>query len=152
MSKHLVTPENAPKFWEWLQHRGGIAVWKSINLSNLGASWSTPARTESGEPTPKPSWEAGGAPARIITSAEDVEVCLYKEVRRFHVAVRRGAQGLTMKLTDASSRRLRSAVDKAGVRASYQFDYGTQEAVILAPERVIPLVEFIKTVDKPSQP
>jgi len=43
--QHECSEENAPKFWEWLRTRGGIAVWKSINLGNAGASWSTPATT-----------------------------------------------------------------------------------------------------------
>jgi len=43
MEKHIVTPEHATKMLGWLQTRGGIAVWPSVNLSNPGASWSTGA-------------------------------------------------------------------------------------------------------------
>jgi hypothetical protein len=60
-----------------------------------------------------------------------------------------GAQGMTMKLTDASTKRLRRAVEKwqaiaADGDAWYKFDYETQEAVIFVNDgRVVPLPEFM---------
>ncbi len=146
MEKHIVVEGNAEKFWKWLHERGGIAVWKSVNLSNPEASWSCPVNDEGGNQKGKPSWESANEPERIITDPAEVEVSIPKEVRRLHVAIRRGSQGLSWKLTFASSRRLRNAVAKAhdetGKSSWYEFDYTSQEAVIYIDDSLIPLPEF----------
>jgi hypothetical protein len=139
--KHPCAPENAARFLKWVRERGGVAVWLSVNLSNPGASWSTPALYEDGTPGGPPSWESARTPCRVITDPEDVEVITAKEVKRFHVAVRRGS-GLSFKLTDGSSRKLRDALAKAGEGSWYQFDYGAQEAVIFVPGEKISLLEW----------
>lgn len=139
MEKLQVSPEHAPKFREWLQTRGGLAVWSSLDLSDPSASWTTPALTPEGSPTAPPSWKAGNKPSRVITDPTEVEVVTAKEVKRFRVAIRRGSNGLVFKLTDASTRRLRAAVEKAGEGAWYEFDYSTQEAVIFVRGEVVPL-------------
>ena len=43
MEKYHISPETAPKALDWIKTRGGIAVWQSVNLSNPGATWTTPA-------------------------------------------------------------------------------------------------------------
>lgn len=139
---HRCIPSNAPKFREWITSRGGVAVWDSINLSNPGASWSSPALALDGSPTTKPTWQAADKPSRIITDPAEILVDLPVEVKRFHVAVRRSSQGLSYKLTDASSRKVEAATAKAGPEAWYEFDYGSQEAVIYKPGRSIPLSEW----------
>ncbi len=140
MSKLECDPENSEKFKEWIRDRGGIAQWKSINLSNPGASWSTPALTD-GKPTQKPNWQCENTPSEIITKEEDVVVVVPKEVKRFHVGIRSGYNGLSFKVTDGGSRKIRSAVEKAGEGAWHEFDYYTQEAVIYKPGQTIPLSE-----------
>lgn len=141
--KHECTLENAPKFRDWIKNRGGILIWESVNLSNPGMSWSTPAWLEgTQQPYPKPSWQAANTPARHITSEADVLVLVPKEVKRFYVAVRQGSQGMMLKVTDGGTRRIRSAVAKAGEHAWYEFDYATQHAVILKPGKIIPLNEW----------
>lgn len=144
--KHRVIAPNAPKFWEWLQNRGGVAVWRSINLSNPGASWSTPALKTDGTPSEKPSWQASNTPERIITDAADVVVDVPKLVKRFHVAVRMGDQGMSLKLTDGASRRVRREVEKAGDEAWHEFDYDTQDALIYAPDKTVPLAEYMEAL------
>jgi ribosomal protein S6 len=138
---HTVQAENAEKIWGWLHERGGIAVWTSVNLSNPGAGWTTPARREDGSPTGKPSWQAGDTP-QIITDPADVLVSVDKEVGRFRVAVRMASQGLMTKVSDGGARRIRRAVAKAGEGAYHVFDYSTQQAVIMAPEKTMPLTEW----------
>ncbi len=141
-AKHQITSENIGKIREWIRTRGGIAIWGSVNFNDLGKTWTTPVNGPDGQPVGKPHWGATDQPIRIITSEDDVEVCIDKEVKRFHVAIRRGAQGFMMKLTDASSDKVKRAVSKAGVGAYHVFDYETQEAVIMAPDKVIPLSNF----------
>ncbi len=147
MEKHVVTEENAEKFWKWIHERGGIAIWKSVNLANPGGSWSCPVNDETGNKKGKPTWEAANEPERIITDPAEIEVSIPKEVRRLHVALRRGSQGLSWKLTDNSSRRLRNAVartyDETGKNSWYEFDYVSQEAVIYIDGQLIPLIEYI---------
>ena len=140
------SPENAPKFWYWVKHRGGIAKWKSIDLSNPGKSYSSPVNDKEGKPVTKPHWSVDDKPV-ICTDPSQIQVILDKEVKRFRVGVRRGSQGLSFKLTDASSRRLRTTMDKVAEQhntklAAYHFDYDTQEAVITVPDRVISLVQW----------
>jgi len=142
---HIVTPENAAKFDEWIRTRGGLAIWRSVNLSNPGTSWITPAKNADGTPVTKPTWEAANEPERIITDAADVLVSKDVEVKRFHVGIRLGGQGLSYKVTDGGSRRIRSAVAKAGEGAYHLFDYSSQEAVIFKPESQIPLFEFLRS-------
>jgi len=145
MEKLRCSHGNAEKFRAWIDRRGGIAVWQSINLSNPGTSWSTPARTEAGEPMGKPTWQAAGKPERIITDPADVIVETAREVRRFHVGIRRSGNGLQLKCTDGSTRRIRAACARAGEKSWYEFDYCTQEAVIFVPEKEIPLPDYKDT-------
>ena len=81
--RHEVVVESAAKFVNWIRERGGVAVWKSINLSNLGVGWGTPAQDKDGKPTKKPNWQADSVPSRIVTKLEEVEVLVPKEVQRF---------------------------------------------------------------------
>lgn len=145
MKKHHCTQENAPKFLDWIKNRGGIAVWKSIDLSDLDKSWSSPAfQGDNGDrtPYPKPNWKCASEPSRIITDPADVEVMTDKEVKRFRVGVRPGSNGMSMKVTDGGTRRIWAAVAKAGDTAHYEFDYMTQEAVIYVADKIVPLNEW----------
>jgi len=139
---HIVQIENAERFIDWLENRGGIAIWRSIDLSDPGASCFTPAQTD-GKPTTKPHWKYANEPEEIVTDINQFEVVTPKEVKRFHVAIRRGLQGFTFKLTDTSTARVRKAVDKAGEGAWYEFDYGEQNAIIYVPGEKKPLSDFI---------
>ena len=142
--KLQVNESNAERMWTWLMDRGGIAVWSSINLANPGASWRTPAFTDENPPVlyPKPNWQVSNTP-QIITDPAEVEVTEDEEVNRFHVAVRMSSNGLTMKVTDGGSRRIKRAVAKAGEGAYYEFDDETQEAVIYRPKSVVPIADWI---------
>jgi hypothetical protein len=141
-TKHVCVEANAKVFLKWIRERGGIAVWRSVDLSNPGASWSTPARTEAGEPTLKPTWRADNQPHKVFTSTDDVLVDTPREVKRFRVAVRHS--GFAFNLTDASTKRVHREVDKAGKDAWYEFDYETQEAVIYVPHERITLSEWAR--------
>ena len=144
MAKHHCTAENAPKFKDWFANRGGILVWSSVDLSDPRASMTGPYRDPDGNVnTEPPHWKLGRNP-RHITDPAEVEVCVDKEVRRFRIATRMGSQGFMIKLTDHSSQKVRDAVAKAGTGAHYVFDYETQEAVIMAPDKVVPLTEWVE--------
>lgn len=149
MDPHECSPDSAVKMLGWIRTRGGVALWRSVNLSNPGASWSTPARTADvggipGDPYPRPTWEAADKPERVITDPAEIIVVVRKEVRRFRIALRRGGSGAFFgKLTDASSKKLRAALEKAGEGSSYTFDYETQEAIITMPDRTVPLAEWV---------
>lgn len=136
-----VTALNAAAIKAWIESRGGVAVWESIDLSDPGKSWTTPVRDASGQATTKPSWQAASAPARTITSLAEVIVDFPEEVARFRVAVQRGS-GFRFELTPGSSRKLRSALAKHGELAWHAFDYAAQEAVIFVPGRSVPLSEW----------
>jgi len=125
----IVTEDNAQRFLEWIQTRGGIARWRSIDLSDPGYTVSTPAMTD-GRPTTKPSGKVANEPESIVADATEIDVVTYVEVKRYKLHLRRGDQGLKIKLTDACSRRVRDAVAKAGPGATYMFD--GDEVVILA--------------------
>lgn len=189
MSKINITPAQGPaKLQDWIDTRGGIAVWGCLDLGNCGKQWFTPAtiriadcgiaegqplpeavcpkcRSNLGQLTaagctcacgetvdgdnalahyPRPHWSATTTPKFIITDPTEVTVDVPKEVKRFRVGLRRGAQRFKVKCTDASSRRIRAAVEVAGDGAWYEFDYDTQEAVIYVAERSVPLNEYLQ--------
>jgi hypothetical protein len=87
----------------------------------------------------------GNEPSEIVKELSEIEVNVDKEVKRFHVAVRQSSNGMNLKLTNASSERVRNAVSKAGKGAYHVFDYGDyKNCVIMAPEKTIPLTEWMK--------
>jgi hypothetical protein len=144
--KHVINETNAETIWGWLKERGGVSMWRSIDLSDPTASWITPRLTEAGEPASKPSWKAEPTPHRIISSADEIEVSRPVELKRIKAIVRRGAQGFSLKLTDACTRRVREAVDTARAKhgvAWFEIDYFANEVVILTDGEVTPLREFI---------
>ena len=143
--KHVCLPVNVTKFKDWLQNRGGLVNWNSANLSDPCKTWTGPLNDANGNPVTKPDWQAGEI-TRHITDPDEVVVEVPKEIKRFHVAVRRGSQGFTLKLTDASTKRLRVAVAKISrdynKEAWYDFSYSTQEAVIFIAGSETPLNEW----------
>ena len=50
MERYIIAPGNAPKIAEWLRTRGGIATWKSVDLSDPGFSMTTPVNNADGTP------------------------------------------------------------------------------------------------------
>lgn len=97
----------------------------------------------------KPTWQSEEKPSRIITDPSQVMVSNPKEVARFHVAVKRG-EGFSFTLTTAASDKLRRKMASLKTEHNsdtfYEFDYGTQEAVIYIDGPLVPLVEFCKTL------
>lgn len=129
--------DNAPTLSQWFKESGGLTQWASVNLSNPGTTWIT--KRGAG----KPNWQCADEPEVVVEDPCMVGLVTYKEVKRFHVAIRRTSLGLGLKLTDASSRKVRKAVEKAGDGATYYFDFFAQDAVILAPDGVISLHDWM---------
>lgn len=140
---HDVMPENAERIKTWLDTRGGLALWRSLQIGD-DRTWTTPVLGPGGEPTTKPHWSVETKPYRIITDPTEVRVVVPKEVKRFRVGVRMGSQGLSLKVTDGGTRRIRKEVAKAGEGAWYEFDYGTQEAVIFVPGEAVSLLDYVE--------
>lgn len=139
---------NATQVADWLQNRGGILIWESVNLSNPGARWTTPALDQNNQPITKPNWQVGNAPVQHITDINDVNVITTKEVKRFHVATR-ASQGLSIKVTDGGTRKIWAEVAKAEEKynktAWYAFDYTDYEnAVIMIEDTSIPMKEWLE--------
>jgi hypothetical protein len=139
MTPHVVDAKDAPLIREWMRTRGGIAIWRSANLSNPGASWTTPATAPDGGPAQRPNWQADIAPVRVITNPADVVIVEPVEVSRMRVAIEQ--HGLMLKLTTASSRALRHRLARLGAGHFYRFDYETQEAVFCREGEAMPLME-----------
>ena len=144
--KHVCNVEAAPILLGWIRTREGIAVWRTVNLSNPGESWSAPVINAQGQRLARPHSYAASEPERIITSTDDVLVQTEKVVKRFHVGLEQHAMGL--KLTAAATRRVRREVDKASVnyqcKAWYRFEFDTQDALICVPASSQTLTEFAK--------
>jgi hypothetical protein len=108
----ITTPGCRERFEMWIRDRGGIQVWKNINLSDWRAGDSfAPVKDADGNlNTGQWSRRAGD----IITDLTRFRFAVGEEVlARVKVAVRRGRQGLMYKATDASMRRIQAAEDKA---------------------------------------
>lgn len=154
MKPHEVTEQNAPKFLDWLQNRGGILVWKSHDLGSANLSVSTPA-TEKDATTPygSPGWKYP-TPSRHITSIDDVVVVTTKVVQSFVVKLK--IQGMRVVLTNGSSNRVDKALKRHGDTSSYRFgatgsaEGSTPHALmegediveILVDDSVVPLREW----------
>jgi hypothetical protein len=148
LKPYITEAEHADKIAEWLRTRGGIAIWQSIDLAQAGRTLTTPLNTAEGKPSPKPVWWVGNEPEVIITDFADVVVSKDVEVKRFHVALRMEANGMKIKCTDASTRRIHAAIAKAGAGAYHVFDYETREAVILKPESQTSLLDYLVAAGK----
>lgn len=131
----VYAPESRPTFEKWISERGGVLVWPNENLSNPDAGdVFTPARDSNGNSNAnnKPRWDRGEP--TLVTDIADFKFATMREVKRFRVGLRMGAQGMMVKLTDAATARVRKACADAGPESCYRFDYDTQEAVIEVPE------------------
>ncbi|MBI1320218.1 MAG: hypothetical protein GC168_14920 [Candidatus Hydrogenedens sp.] len=151
MSAEVCAPADAPlavhvyqaaKVARWLQHCGGVAVWGSLDLADSSREWLTPARLTDGSPSNRPHWSSPQQPKRIVTDIGQVYVVTHREVARVRIAIRRGSYGLRWKLTDASSTRLRRALEKAGPTAVYVFE-GIHAIVHVEASRT-PLAEWLR--------
>lgn len=141
MTKITVAARDATKVVGWMYEGRGLAQWNSVNMSNMGASWLTPANDEEGQPMPPPSWESARTPSKVTFSPAEVVVLTYEEVARFYVETRVSGSGLYTKLTYESTKDLDAALKTAGDGAVYEFDYETQEAVVFALAGEAPLPE-----------
>jgi len=144
--QHVCDPQNVGKFIEWFNTRRGVAIWDSVNLSNPGITWTTPLMTSDGAPVIKPSWQSGRI-IRVIQDPSKVDVVTGKVYKKFHVGVRQSGNGLSWKVTDWGSRRIREceakAFDEFG-QSWHEFDYGSYEnALIMVPGEIKNLSEFM---------
>jgi hypothetical protein len=142
MEKLYCSPENAKLFAEWIETRGGIATWKSANLSNLNQSWSTPFLKADGEKVTKPTWQAFDEASQVTTDINDVIVEIPKEVARVKIALERS--GMKVNLTRASSKRLHDKLASIGDNCWYQFE--DKETIIFVAEKQIPLADYLQGV------
>lgn len=130
--------------WRWLQAGRGLALWRSADLGNPGASWTTPARDKSGNATARPTWQAESSPALIVESADNVIVETFRTVKTIRIALARG-YGLRIDLTPASSRRLRAELAKAGEGSTYEFGgWDGKDCIILKPSGKCTLAQWAK--------
>ncbi len=136
-----VGARDAAKVERWIAECGGVAVWGCLDMADPGRQFLTPVHLTDGSPARPPHWSASDRPERVVTGVSQVEVVERREARRLRIAVRRGAYGLRLKLTDASSARLRRALECAGEGSTYAFE--GNEAVVYAVERRMPLAEWL---------
>jgi len=138
-----INTDRASTIYSWITTRGGLAVWKSISLSDPGKQLLTPALTDAA-PTPRPHWSVAETPEIYGPDRlPEIIVSVDEEVKRFHIALRN--TGLYIKLTDASSRKVRAEVARAGEGAYHAFDYSEQEAIIFRQVSTTPLSEYIES-------
>jgi hypothetical protein len=143
MKRIETSQEDAAKILGWLNAGRGAALWGCADLGCPSKTWTTPARKTDGTPMEKQNWQMNDAPSLVVESAEDVTVYIDKEVKRFHVGVKRGC-GFTFECTSAASKRIRKETEKAGPKAYHVFDYAFQDAVIMAPDSEMSLADWAK--------
>lgn len=127
-TRYDVAAEGAKeKILDWISTGRKVTIWKSINLSNMGSGpIFTPGDAN------KPSWDV--IPIETVDDPSRFRFAVgMQEIKRFHVGVRRGSQGLSLKVTEGGTRRIYRELDKVGPDARYCFDYSTQRAIILKP-------------------
>ena len=135
-----IDERHAVKVSRWIAECGGVAVWGSLDLSDPGRQFFTPARLTDGAPSGPPHWSSPREPKRIVTDPAEVEVVTHREVKRIRVAIRPG-YGLGLVLTGAASARLRKALDDIGPGAVYVFE--GNEAILYAEVSRTPLPKWM---------
>lgn len=135
-----IDERHAVKVSRWIADCGGVAVWGCLDLADPSRRFFTPARLTDGTVPGSPHWSAPRTPQRIVTDPAQVEVVTHRQVRRLRVAIRPG-YGLSLRLTDAASARLRNALDEIGPGAVYVFE--GNEAILFAEESRTPLVQWL---------
>lgn len=119
VEKFTIHPDNAAQILGWLKAGRGVAHWVSQDLSDPGFALTTPAYTETGEPTPKPHWKVANEPEFKIWSAADILVGKYELYKRIHVGLQRDC--MRINVTDGGSRRIRRFLSQAGDGSFYCF-------------------------------
>ena len=99
-----VTTEDLPRILDWIANRGGVAVWKNIDLRSAGSKTFTPAVALDGTPSQRPGWQFAAEPIEIITDPSQVTTYVEHLFKAFPVSLRR--HGMVMKLTDGAQRKL----------------------------------------------
>lgn len=112
--EHDCSESNALKFAEWIRDRGGVAVWKSQDLGDLAASWSTPVRTAAGETIKAPHWKCGQSTPTIHTDMNTIGV--FQSEKFKEVLVKLKQSGMSLVLTDTSQWRLDRAMERCRVK------------------------------------
>lgn len=117
-----IEPDQATKIASWFKSGRGVVRWSSLDLARAGDGVFTPADSE------KPAYHYANP---VPLQPEQFRVTTYKEVKRFRIALVQ--RGFKIMCSDGASRRIRAACAKFE-GSIYQFDYDTQEAVILVPD------------------
>ncbi len=160
IKKHRTEAEHAPRFAKWFAERGGIAIWKTLDPENAGQTYTTPIKGPNGEPIEslRPHWSAEGKPSRIITDPSEVVVDKAVEFKRFHVGIRKKANGWRLKLNPASARRLNKYKDQAREKSNpieagsfHLFDYEKQDCIVYYIDGEISLTEWIERNPCPKE-
>ena len=141
--------DNAAKVAAWIRDGRGVARWRSHDLSDPSAEVYTPAKKKDASEFLKlgiqksedqPGWKYPEI-HEIETDPEKMIVKLFKEVKRFHVGLKQGS-GFGVVLSDASNRKLKRLLNEIP-GSHYQFDYERQDAVIVVPDKVTTLKEWM---------
>lgn len=142
----VVNADIASQVAEWIEKRGGVAEYASVNLSNPSGTWICPIVDQDGKPTGKPNWQCRSEPEVVAKSLSEVEVVQASEFTRFRVGLKQ--KGLSRIVNDGSQRRIDAALaraEKKTERPSFlQFDYATQEAVIMVESGKVPLEDYLR--------
>lgn len=107
---HEVALEEAHKFLDWIRNRGGVANWKSANLGNPSASWSTPFLEVDGTPKRKPTWEAEDVPSAVHKDATRIGVYSTTLVETIPAKVLR--RGMSLVLSRGTEKKLNAALKR----------------------------------------
>lgn len=78
----LAGTAEADKILMWLEERGGVQVWRSQALEDMGQTKMSPVRSPEGVTYGPPHWKFGSTPAYTATSIDDFVVEILSELRR----------------------------------------------------------------------
>lgn len=117
---------DASKALDWLNNRGGIAVWTNCNMSSqsLGGESYTPALTADGKPTLSPGWQFGNKPSRIVT--DPTEVCVVEYAVHSRVKTIPSKYGPPCDPIKRGRNKVDAALEQAGEGSYWQFDWNSR--------------------------
>lgn len=125
---------------------GGLALWGSANLSDPGRVAIT-GRLHEGQPTAKPHWWCTDQPVRTSVDLADIDVVEDKVEKVVRVHIEMSSNGMMLKCTDASSRKVRAALKKLEDRGISPYYRSAADALgptieVLSHRRVCSLAEY----------
>lgn len=143
---YKIDDTHAEKLDLWLRTRGGVFVWKNLDLGSptSGATSCTPATTQEGTPYPSPHWRFGNKPERHLTRHDEVVVSRIETVEQLPAKFTH--QGLSAACRKKADQRCAATRTTFGGDVWWSVSDDPAAIFIKREAEVVPLSEYLSTL------